>query len=410
MSFLADRTISAGLATTRNVAVIVASVLVLAACSEPDEQPLQFDDRTESVCDGGAGVYEIAVEPTVTDIGPSANDIASFGDTLWIVESQANTVSRFDVDTGRYEGGFVHVGGNRNPYAVAVDDVASELWIANYLSDTVTVADADTGEVIEELDDESFDSPSAISLTDDYAYVGNVAFRGGDEGFGPGSISVVDRSSNQVVNELDTAFENPQFSTIATIEDQTALLVTGSGAYDVDGETAQVSSEGGLQWFSIEEDPTDPPGESFPIGQREIETVGAPGRALVDPHGERLYFSSGVAPAVFSFDIDQRRWIDDAADPIELYDADGDATHRAAIGPAGLMWITAFNEDALYLLDTTCDAVVAGPIDLGNVADMLEGPHDLTVVQNGERLEAYYLSSLANSLGRIVLRPEGASP
>lgn len=387
------------------------AVLVLfVGCTEPVDDALEFTDRTEVVCDDGAPAYEVAVDPRVTEIGPSANDAVEAGGAIWIVESQANTVSRFDVDTGTYDGGFVHVGGDRNPYAVAVDEQRGELWIANFLSDTVTVADADTGDVVDEIDDESFASPSSVAVYDGYAYVGNVDFRGGDEGFGPGSISVIDLDDRSVVGAFDAAFKNPQFAAIAPLRGNPTLLISGTGAVDAGDGTAEVVDEGGLEWFRIGDDPVDPPGASFAVGQQQKGDTGAIARALVADGGERLYFASGVAPAVFSFDVADRRWLRDAESPIELYDADGDATHRAAMGPDGLMWITAFNEDALYLLDTACDRVAAGPIDLGVAANMLEGPHALVVVDGGDRIEAYYISTLANSLGRIALRPQGDPP
>lgn len=380
--------------------------LIIAGCGDPAE-PATDAVTTQAVCDGGLPPMEITLEPQVAQIGPSSNDLIYSHDALWIVESAANRVSRFDLVDHTFEAAQIDVGNDRNPYAVAVDEHSQHLWITNFIADSITVADLSTGEIIDEIVDDSFADPSAVVLTETHAFVSNIDFLSLDEGYGPGSVTVLDRSQRRVVARWETAFRNPQFLALHAIDDRPVLLVSASGALRAQDGQVQVTSEGGLQWFFLDDDLQDPDHESFPLGQAAVATVGAPGRPLVHPDGERIYFTSAIAPVLFVFDLAQRAWRNDAASALPLYDAAGDATHSAAMGADGLLWITAFNDDDLYLLDTACDELIAPAIDLGQVANMLEGPLSITLVEGDDRVDAYFLMSIANALGRLRL---AASP
>ena len=386
------------------IAVLLVLFFALAGCDDEAVEEPEVELRTEAVCEGGAPAYDVVVERHITEIGPSANDIQSAADALWIVESAANTVSRFDRGEHRLESGFVDVGNDRNPYAADLDPATGELWIANFIADTVTVADLNSGEILEEIDDSSFADPSAVALGEDHAYVANIEFLGANEGYGPGSITVVDRTSHNVVSTIESAFKNPHFIDIEVIDGKKVLLVSGGGAIEIVDGQVSLLSDGGLQWLDIEEDPVEPPSQEFSLEQLPGDNVGSPGRPQLTPDQELIYFASGIAPVLFVFDIEQEDWRYDAADPLQLYETDGEATHAADMGVDGLLWVTAFNEDALYLFDTACDELVAPPIDLGRAADMLEGPQALRIVEEGGRLEGYYLLSIANALGRVQLK------
>lgn len=391
----------------KRVTIAVASFVALTifACDDEAAQAPQPELRTEAPCSEGVPEYDVVVERRLSEIGPAANELLATDDALFIVESAANTVSRFDRLDGSLKSGFVDVGNDRNPYAASVDEEAGEIWVTNFISDTVTVADLVTGEVLEEISDERLVDPSAVALTDGYAYVANVEFLSLDKGYGPGSIAVIERSTLEVVAAWETAFQNPHFLAVYDVDGAESLFVSGAGTLDMSGEDVRVGSEGGLQWLDLDTDPVEPPSQSFSLGQASIEAVGAPGRPLLPPGGERLYFSSGIAPVLFVFDLEERQWIYDAVEPLQLYESENDVTHRAAMGANGLLWITSFNDDELYLLDTACDELVAPPIDVGEVADMLEGAQALTIVTDGESQRAYYLLSIANAIGRVTLEP-----
>lgn len=397
----------APLALLLALTLLALTLLALTGCDEEMAGPLQAELRTDAVCHGGVGVYDVFVERRVSAIGPAGNDLVATDGFLWVLESGSNTVSRFDRAVDEFDSGFIDVGNERNPYSMAIDETTAQVWIANFATHTVSIADMDSAEILAEIDDESFKNPSAVALTETHAYVANVNFLSLAQGYGPGSVTVIDRQTLSVVASVETAFENPHYLAIYSTNQGPLLFVSGSGAIERAGDRVEVKSEGGLEIFDVQADPIAPTSESFPLGQQEVQTVGAPGRPLLATTTNHLYFVSGIAPVLFVFDLENRRWDYDAASPLEFARADGDATHQAVMGPEGLLWITAFNQDALYLFDTACHKLVAPPIDLGQVADMLEGPHAIVAFQDGEAFESYYLLGIANALGRVRLIPAG---
>lgn len=382
--------------------LILAMFIGLAACSgEPSKVAREL--TTEAVCEGGAGEFDVYVERDLSPIGPSGNDVQITEEAVWIVESGSNSVSRFDRQTERFESDFIYVGSDRNPYAALVVD--DEVWIANYLANSVSVADQKSGEIMVEIEDERLQRPSGFALGSSHIYVGNVNYLSRREGFGEGSVAVIDRQTKSVVGSFSTEFKNPQFLAVEEIEGEEMLFVSSGGAFDTAQEVVRVESEGGLEIFAINEDPISPPGKAFALGQAEIEVVGAPGRPLFTPDKWRVYLVSANAGAVFVFDVEDERWIYDAAKPLWLYESAGDATHRATMDHDGLLWITAFNKDGLYLLDTACDELIAPMIDLGQVENMLEGPQAIEVAQEGADRVGYFIYSIANGLGRVRMAP-----
>lgn len=381
---------------------------IVGGCGDPPVEAPTPVAKTGAECDGGAPAYDIYLERRVTEVGPSSNAIVSADDQMWVVESGANTVSAFDRITGQMDHGRLYLGQDQNPYDLAIDDGAGELWVTNYSGSSVSVA-SDQGEILATIEDPDLANPSSVALSGDYAYISDVNYLSQSEGFGPGSIAVIDRQTHEVVNRWETTFKNPQYIAVETIDERPVLLVSGSGALAMGDEGVRATSAGGLEYYDLGDDPRAPSGQAYPLGQAQYPRVGAPGRPMLNGEGSRLYFVSALAPVLFVFDIEAQRWRHDAGDPFVLYEADGDTTHGAALGPEGLLWVSAFNEDALYLVDTTCDAIVAGPIDVGQAAHMLEGPQAIAWTDEAADREAYFIYTIANAMGRIRLEPTGES-
>ena len=129
------------------------------------------------------------------------------------------------------------------------------------------------------------------------------------------------------------------------------------------------------------------------------------GRPHLSLDRRRIYAVSGNAPALFAFDLEEEEWVYDAEEPFWLYQGGGDVTHNTAISEEGLLWISSFNRDGLYLLDTSCEELIADVIDLGIAANMLQGAHGIALFQRGEILEGYVILGIANGLWRVRLVP-----
>ncbi len=379
-------------------------LLACTACGSPDRTDARRDfSAAPAVCPAGPERPSGTVDPSYATIGPSSNAIRRSDRHFWIVESGANTVSRLDRASGRLDEGFIDVGNGRNPYDVAVDAERQVAWVTNNLSHTVTVADAASGGVLAEIDDEAFDNPAGIALSDERAWVTNFELSGGE--YGPGLLTVVDREAREVVASFETRWKNPSYARRIDTPDGPRIAVTDVGVLTYDGEAQRwrPQSPAGLELWRPGADLEAPARETYELGYDATHELGAPGRPLPAPDGDHLYVTSAVAPVVFTFDLREGAWERSIDDPIRLYEADGDTLHHGAFGPDGLLYVTAFNRDAMYLLDPSCDEPLGEPIEIGGSEELLEGPHGVAVQAGGEGLEAYYLLSPAHALGRIRL-------
>jgi DNA-binding beta-propeller fold protein YncE len=385
----------------RKLSLVVVALFGLIGCGEPDVSsgPARVYEAGEAVCEGGVEAPRAAVFPDVQTTGVGPNVIKQGDDYLWIVESLDNSISRFDPATGTYDLYFIDVGNDRNPYDLHIDEEKHLAYITNWVAGTLTVASTQTGEVVAEIgvDTDDFDAPQGVTASDDYIYVTNTHYRSNT--FDEGSVTVVDRDSLEVVARVATTKKNPQFAETIVTSDGPRIVIVSSG--DI-GQSGVARSDGAVELWAETDEPGAPDREVFVLESTDDQRHGAPGRPLLTPDGTRLYMPSATAPALFALDLEQKTWLHDTADPLTVYDSQDLALDTAAIDSRGIIYVTAFNEDALYLVDTSCDEVLAGPIDLG-VTSLGEGPQDVQIVEASQGATAFFIMGGSNVMGKVEL-------
>jgi DNA-binding beta-propeller fold protein YncE len=304
------------------------------------------------------------------------------------VESLNNTVSSIRLTDGTSEI-FADVGNDRNPYDIAVN----ETWtvVPNYLTNSVSVFDTETGALLQEIESEDFDNPSGVAIVDDAIYISSVAYRGPALPYGAGRVTIID-SSFDVVATVPTSGQNPQY----LAADQGRLLVVNTGEILFDGGAAYVATESSLEIWTPTADLATPGIESYVMPS--VDRIGALGRPVVAD--DRVYMGAGTTSAFFVFDLQTKAWVRDAESRFVLPSDSTNALTQVVGVYDQIAFATAFNDDALFLVDTRCDEILAGPIDLG-ASDLIEGPIGGVITSDGAFF--YPLMSVSNSLGRVRL-------
>lgn len=360
-------------------------VLFLVGCSPPapPENP-----GGPPVCLGGPNEPAVEVTQRVAVTGRTVSSLRAAGDELFIVESGDNTISRFTPRDDEYTL-WVDVGAERGPYDLfATDD---QLWITNYVANTVTVADRATGAILAEIEHPSFDGPSGIAVLDGRAYVGNVQHTG-ENTFGPGSITVIDATDFTVFGARTTSHQNPQ--ALDVVDGHVIVVMAGALGYDTAGGKFEVGTASAIEAWRPTEQPLQPEVEVAPLPLVTDRQVGALGRPALNG-STTFYLPSAVGPYLFKFDAATMTWLRGSHDPIRLYGTTRNALHHAAYA-GDLVYVTAFNEDTLYLVDTTCDAVLDEVVLESTSA--LAGPHG--VAPFGD--DAYFALEFSMELGRAT--------
>lgn len=357
------------------------AIPVLTACGPEDENDdVRSYPPGAAVCPEGPARPEIRVRPRIADPGANPNVIRKIGPRDFaIVESFSNTVSVIDA-AGNLEP-LADVGNDQNPYDLTVS--SDELWVTNYIGQSVSVLDRATGELLDTLTAASLDDPSGIGRLEDTVYVTNVAYSGPTLPYGEGSVTAFDASTKEVLGQLDVAGRNTVFARQIELAGSDKLVVVSSGEIQLTDEGAGVESPGAIEIWNPTDDPLRPDRATFDLPQVENRRIGAPGRPMPTPDG-RLYFASATAPVLFVLDPESG-WLHDTRSPLTFSEVGSDSLHHADIDSRGILYLTSFNEDALYIWDTSCDRLLAGPIDLGE-SDFLEGPHGVAVIEEaGQR-------------------------
>jgi hypothetical protein len=214
-------------------------------------------------------------------------------------------------------------------------------------------------------------------------------------------VTVIDRATREVLGELEVGAPNPHFVQVLEVDGAERVVVVNSGTFEDVSGAAEPGSDAEVLILTETDAPLSPARRSYPLA-RDGE-VGVPGRALPSPDGRHLYFASGTAPVLFKLDAIEGRWVRDASDPIRVYETSDTALHRAAIDADGIIWMTAFNTDRLYAVDTRCDATLGEPIELGLAPERLEGPLPLVIREVAGGRELYFATSLSEVLGRVLI-------
>lgn len=381
----------------------VMCMVCFVGCADPDGPNLL--PSQQAVCDGGLGLASITIEPQIGVIGPSSNVITRFDDALWIVESGSNTISRYVLKTGTLDSTFLDVGNDQNPYDVAADD--DRVYVTNYLGQSVSVFDRQSTTLIREIKHESLRNPAGVAVLDGRLYVSNVNFTNSIEGYGPATVSVFDVADGSWIGTLPLQEKNAQFLETVEINGSPRLVVVNTGSIVFEQEGAVINTPGSVELWTPTDDVLSPERQRYVLPVQENDRrLGGPGKPMLASDGGALYFSSATSAVLFKLDLVSGQWSAGAENPLRFAKTSGDALHHGVMDARGLIWITSFNEDALYVWDTRCDRVLAGPISLGVDDNMLEGPHGVSFRQTPTGVDLYYIMTLANTLGRVRIAYE----
>lgn len=363
---------------------LLALTIVLASCGGDEPLPVATGPSQPAVCPGSVAAAAWRGPEQVAVTGPSVNAVHQIDRQVYLVVSEDNTVLRYIPESDTLSV-FADLGNERGPYDMAWDD--AHIYVTNYLSNSVSILTR-SGDVVTELD--GFDGPSGIAKVGGYLYVSNVEYLGPGLGYGAGSVTVIDPETLQVLGRLPTARQNPQF----LAAHGNALYVSETGELGfVDGEAVALN-DGALERWT----PTDSP--LAPKIDVAILELSSPGRAASPGRpeflGDSVYVASATAPEVYALDARTFEWRRGIENPITLYTSTTDALHHMA-SDGQILYVSAFNQDQIWRIDPSCDAVLGDPLEAG-FSDLLEGVHAMTAIHEDDGTTLYFALNLANAL------------
>lgn len=252
----------------------------------------------------------------------------------------------------------------------------------------------------------SFATPEGVVGAGDLIVVANPDFRG--EGFGAGTVTVIDGTTRRVVNRAPTTAPNPQF--LATTDTAVVVVCSGETLWDAGATVHAAVGPGGVDVFPRDglRTATGPATHiALPVDPGDPRH-GGPGSIAVLPDGHTAYIGSGLSAIVVKVDLASGEVLRGMADPIVLRDHERNDTVTLAWHPSGVVLAATFDTDLLFRIDPNTDTLVGDPVDLGANSD-LEGVVDLTVAP-GSSPDVLWVMTIASAVGAWDLAGGAAQP
>ncbi len=141
----------------------------------------------------------------ITTLGVAPNQVVVKGNRAYVVNSLSSNIQIVDL-TADTTLGFIGIGANRNPWAIAFLD-SQIVFVTNFAANTLSKIDVVAETVLAEYP--VGQSPEGLYIMNGKVYVCNTGFNPNDFSYGPGTVAVFDPQLDSVIATINVG-KNPQ--------------------------------------------------------------------------------------------------------------------------------------------------------------------------------------------------------
>ncbi|MCA9668524.1 MAG: hypothetical protein KC503_23190 [Myxococcales bacterium] len=248
----------------------------------------------------------------------------------------------------------------------------------------------------------AFYSPQGLAASARFIIVANSGyhFEAGAGAWDEGFVTFVDRRTRRVVGRAPTSAKNP--TDIVVAGDRAYVVCSGPTVLGKGEAPVTVDGPGSVDIYDLSG--AEPP--SAPLASIALETsaadarVGAYGSIALSADGKTALIGSGTRGDVFKVDLEQRRVLRGADNPIALFETPSGLNGLTTLRRVGSkIAVLDYNSDQLCLSDDVAgDLAQRDCRDVGVNDSLIEGPIDI-VAQDADH--ALVLMTIANGLYRV---------
>ena len=292
---------------------------------------------------------EVIVNDFLT-IGQWPNQILSFNDMLYVVNSGTNDIMIIDPRDDGQEPVIISLAQGSNPYYMAFVG-ANKAYVTNLIANSVSVVDVENRTILKDIPVGI--GPQGILIVENQAFITNT---GGYPHYSPSTVSIIDVLQDTIIQNLEV-LTNPQNLALAP-DGRIHVMCTGNYD-DIPGCIVVIDRWAGPDWT--------------PAVVDTIEIGGMPGDIMITPSGKGYCTSLGAEPHghLYVYDAYADTVIRGVDNPIQvgygamrlLYDGQEDA-----------LWISNFGDDTVQKFDVDADTVLA-------TYNFGEGAQDMAIVE-----------------------------
>jgi len=327
----------------KGLALTAAAVIFLAGCVPQPEEPLSvrtftdlarelyvINEQAETVSVIDLDTREMYSDAFLSGVWP--NHIVFHRDSIYMVNSGDNNVTVYDESTFATLGE-IYLDTGSNPWMIIHKEGTDKGYIPNFTAGDVAVVDLYTLDILERIP--VGNGPEGGAYQNGKVYVGNTAWNYQEYDFDPGTVSVIDTVSDEVLTTI-TVEKNPQ--SIIAFPDLNEIHVVCTGKNGGDG-----SDDGRIV---VVDTNTDEVTEILEIGGSPVG-----GSQGVDST-HKIAYLVGIG-GLQSYNYETKTVLHDSADYIIIGDdPDNDLFSGVAVDETeGCLYVSHFTGDRVLVLD-----------------------------------------------------------
>jgi hypothetical protein len=324
--------------------------------------------------------------------GSAPNQILLHDNSLFIVNSMDNAIQKIDLTDGpTNKNPFISFTTDSYPYFMTID-YNNVLIVTNLIGNSYSRVKIEMPlmKVTKSFDDESsLKAPEGIATNENNIFIANADYTTDENWvttYNDGFITIINKSNDVFVKKIATTQKNPQRVFILNNK----LYVINSGIIEFnESYIGYPKSDSGIDILDLSD--IDAGFTNIKIPFTDGELSGFAGSYTLSKDNKTLYLASGTAPELYAYDIENNTMIRNTDNPIIVDNFDTPSSVMLNLTTVeNYLFVTNFNNDTLYVIDTNNDYKVILKANIGEDSETMEGAQGIVYDKNNKQVYIFF--------------------
>ncbi len=324
--------------------------------------------------------------------GSAPNQILLKDNSLFIVNSMDNAIQKIELTDGpTNHNPFISLPESSNPFFMTIDS-DNELFVTNLATNSYSRAKLNMPAMLitTSFDGEnSLKAPEGIAVDDKNIFIANADYTMDENWvttYNDGFITMIDKANDSFTKKIPTTQKNPQKVFILNNK----LYVINSGIIEFDANyIGYPKSDSGIDILDLSNIDAGFTNVKIPFTDGELS--GFVGAYSLSNDNNILYLASGTAPELYAYDIQNNTILRNTDNPIIIDTFENPTSVMLNLTTVeNYLFVTNFNNDTLYVLDTNNDYKVVIKADIGEDSESMEGAQGIAYDKNNKKVYIFF--------------------